>query len=126
MDSNEVTTTPNNDEVRVVGDFVVVIIRSSLDLAGVEATLCKIDAALRDHGLLQVLVDHRRSPGRTAEADELLHAWLEGCVYHDRVAVLVRDASTSLADDPHVRSFDELEDAVAWLRMGSSPVREAV
>jgi hypothetical protein len=111
MDSHELTTISGDDGVRVVGDFVVVTPTSLLDLAAVEAMIGAVDAKLQERGLLRVLVDRRRVESISEEADELLGAWIEGCIYHDRVAVLDRPELENTASS----SFFELERAVEWL-----------
>jgi hypothetical protein len=109
--SNELTTISGNDGVRVVGDLVVVTPTCVLDLAAVEAMIITVDAKLQEHGLLRVLVDLRRVGSISEEADELFGAWSEGCVYHDRVAVLVRSELEGAAS----HAFCDPERAVEWL-----------
>lgn len=87
------------------------------------ACCAAVDEVLRRSGLRAVLFDTRESADPSEEAREAYWVWARARAHHDRVALVVRSDlkkvrgnMTARALSAPLRSFDDVDQAEAWLR----------
>lgn len=112
----------------VEGSYVLVNEKPErLSVEDVRGRLATVDGLLRRHGLRTVIFDSRRTEGACKEARAIWWAWLERGECHDRVAVVadsemvrVSGNLTALSKKVSFRSFETMDDAVAWVGCSSA------
>lgn len=111
-------------EIRVADGYVLVCNESVPDRRRAREILANVDLALERSGLRSVLFDTRDMPAPPEEVNQILRHWTDGCHFHDKVALLVKSDLKLVASNMRalsakvkMRSFHELEEAEAWLRV---------
>ena len=110
-------------EVRVEDGYVFVRNESVPNPARAREVLGAVDQALEAGGVRAVMFDTRDMEAPPEEVNAILRAWVDLCLNHDKVALLVRSDLKRIASNMRalsvgvkMRSFHDRDEAVAWLR----------
>jgi hypothetical protein len=111
-------------EVRVLEGYVFVCNESVPDERRARQILGAVDLALERSGHRAVLFDTREMPAPSEEVNNILRSWVDACRHHDKVALLVKSDLKLIASNMRaiaakvkLRSFHDLGEAEAWLRV---------